>query len=346
MAPTLVFTGQHPGLEASDHGLDPFPCFHLGCPGQDDPHAHVGMVSKALFPIMARAAPSLVIVQGDTSSALGGALAAKLAQVPIAHVEAGLRSHNRRHPWPEEEFRIAIDRDSDLLFAPTELSAANLRRDRAGGRIFVTGNSGIDALEKKRAALRDPCAGDLPRLLVTCHRRENWAVGIDSIAAALKTLAIEGVIAIHMVLHPNPTLSRRVRELLDGIDNISFREPCGHSELLDSMVGADLVLSDSGGMQEEATALGVPLLVLRERTERPEAIACGTVEIVGTGPDRIVAAVRRRLKTRGAPAPARPFGDGRASERISAIIEQWLRERDEVRLPPISSTCPRQLGNW
>ena len=296
----------------------------LDCPGQSDPHAHAGAISKALLPVLISASPDLVVVQGDTSSALGGALAAKMAGFPIAHVEAGLRSHDRRRPWPEEEFRIAIDRDSDLLFAPTELSVANLRRERVGGVVHLTGNSGIDAALSIRRRLDSPCPKPGASLLVTCHRRENWGAGISGIAAALRTIAREKFPRVEVVLHPNPELSRHIINLLSGETGIVLRQPCSHSEMVEAMVASDLVLSDSGGIQEEAAALGVPLLVLRERTERPEAIACGTMELVGTDPNCIVSAVRRRLGSNSPPVEALPFGDGRAGERIAAIVSEWL----------------------
>ena len=302
----------------------------LDCAGQADPHAHVGAVSKAIVPALCAAAPDLVVVQGDTSSALGGALAAKMAGTPLAHVEAGLRSHDRRRPWPEEEFRIAIDRDSDLLFAPTELSVANLRRERVRGEIHVTGNSGIDAALAVRRGL-DARAGQAgPTLLVTCHRRENWGRGIGGIAAALRTISASGSVQVEVVLHPNPDLSRHIRNLLAGEAHITLRTPCRHSEMIEAMVASDLVLSDSGGIQEEAAAFGVPLLVLREKTERPEGIACGTLELVGTDPDCIVRAVRRRLSANARTIEALPFGDGRASERIADIIDEWLCEKGKL----------------
>lgn len=338
LAPALVFTGQHPGLKAADYELDAYPSFRLDCPGQNDPTEHAEMVSNALLPILARVVPDLVLVQGDTSSALGGALAARLVQLPLGHVEAGLRSHSRRHPWPEEGFRIAIDRDSCLLFAPTELSAANLRREGLPGRIHVTGNSGIDALQLKRPSLRERVGAAAPRLLVTCHRRENWERGIETISAALARLAGEDGLAIDCIVHPNPAISRRMHELLGGVELISLREPCSHRMLLEAMALADLVLSDSGGIQEEASVLGVPLLVLRDRTERPEAIACGNVELVGTATERIVRGVRKRLRCRAAVHGSRPFGDGRASERIAQIITDWLDERSgESQSPPVTN---------
>ena len=317
----------------------------LTCAGQDDPHAHVGAVTKAVLPVLCDILPRLVIVQGDTSSALGGALAAATARIPLAHVEAGLRSHNCRHPWPEEEFRIAIDRQADLLFAPTELSAANLAREGICARVHVTGNSGIDALLPIAAQKRRQARSNQRRLLVTCHRRENWGQSLEAVAAALKGIAVEGVGRIDMVLHPNPALARRILELLSGVPGLRFSPPRGHREMIDAMLEADLVLSDSGGMQEEAAALGVPLLVLRDTTERPEAIACGTVELVGTDPERIVRAVRRRLKSPRDCSAASPFGDGRAGERIAAIIEGWMREKEEALSPQIKAV-PRTAHSW
>lgn len=332
-----MFTGQHPKLDLCDYYLDPCSAVQLDCAGKEDPHAHVETVTKALLPILAATAPRLVVVQGDTSSAIGGALAAGVAGIPIAHVEAGLRSHDRRHPWPEEEFRMAIDADAELLFAPTELSAANLRRERARGRIHVTGNSGIDAVLAIRESVARPAPGSKPRLLVTCHRRENWAEGISGVARALRMIASEGLARIEIILHPNPVLARRVRELLLGEPQIAFRPPCGHAETIAAMLRSALVLSDSGGMQEEAAALGVPLLVLRERTERPEAVASGSLELVGTDSDRIVAAVRRWLRGGPKPAPALPFGDGRAGQRIAGIIEEWLWEAGALSPPATSA---------
>jgi UDP-N-acetylglucosamine 2-epimerase (non-hydrolysing) len=276
--------------------------------------------------------PSLVVVQGDTGSALGGALAANFSGIPVAHVEAGLRSHDLRRPWPEEEFRVAIDRDSELLFAPTELSAANLRRERITGQIHVTGNSGIDAVIGFRES---GCAGKPdapPRLLVTCHRRENWGDGLCGVAAALTQVSNEAIARIDVLLHPNPALSATVRQLLLPARKIRFREACGHSATIAAMRESSLVLSDSGGMQEEAATLGVPLLVLRDKTERPEAIASGNIELVGTDPERIVKAVRRRL-ARSSPVPSLPFGDGRAGQRIAAIIAGWLAHKDRISEP-------------
>jgi len=327
LPPSIIFTGQHPDLDPVDFGLDGYAGARLDCPGQQDPHAHVGSVSRAVATVLAQHKARLVVVQGDTSSALGGALGARLAGVPVGHVEAGLRSHDRRNPWPEEEFRIAIDRDSELLFAATELSAANLRRERARGAIHVTGNTGIDAVLANRTSPGTRQRGDTPRLLVTCHRRENWGDGLAAIAAAIRRIADDGIARVELILHPNPFVSSQMRSMLLGQPGVAFRHACTHIEAIGAMLRSDLVLSDSGGIQEEATALGVPLLVLRRTSERPEAIASGNVELVGTDPDRIVSAVRRRLAQNENAPGALPFGDGRAGERIAAIIGEWLGDR-------------------
>ena len=335
IAPLLVFTGQHPALRPADFGLDRFPCLLLGCPGREDPHAHVRAVTGALLPTLADL-PDLLIVQGDTSSALGGALAGFTAGIPVAHVEAGLRSHDTHLPWPEEEYRTAIDADAELLFAPTELAAANLRAERAEGEIYVTGNSGIDAvLETARGlppALRD---GGTRKVLVTCHRRESWNEGLEGIAAALTKLADDGVL-VDVILHPNAFVADRMKGLLAGRRGVTLLNPCGHDEVLRRMRDADLLLSDSGGIQEEAPALGVPLLVLRNKTERPEGIAAGCAQLVGTDTRRILDAARRLLSDPGALAtmsrPCFPYGDGRAGERIAAIVVDWLGRTAVTRL--------------
>lgn len=332
LAPTIVLTGQHPGLDPAPHGLDAYPLIYLDCQGRQDPHLHVREVARAFAPTL-RSPTGLLVVQGDTSSALGGALAAQAAGIPLAHVEAGLRSHDRARPWPEEEFRIAIDEHADLLFAPTELSAANLRREGARGEIHVSGNTAIDALlarSPKRHVQRQPGP---PRLLVTCHRRESWGAGVRAIAEALRDIAADGHAIIDVLVHPNPSVAGLMWSLLDGVPRVHLLPPCSHDGMLELMAASDLILSDSGGVQEEAAALGTPLLVLRERTERPEAIVSGNMVLVGTERERIIGAVRRLL---GNPAalqamarPAMPFGDGSAATRIAAIIQRWLGSRDQ-----------------
>jgi UDP-N-acetylglucosamine 2-epimerase (non-hydrolysing) len=325
-------TGQHPGLELADHDLAGFSATPLLCPGQADPMLHADLVRVALKRHLAMDRPELLVVQGDTSSALGGARAAREAGVPLAHVEAGLRTHDPNMPWPEEENRVTIDRLADLLFAPTSANAANLRRDKVGGEVHVTGNSAIDALTALIGPLPvKPRRRWLPRrsfsLLVTCHRRENWGQGLDGLAAALIELSGKRIHS-RLLLPPNPTITERMNQLLRAHAGIELLPPLSHAATIEAMRDADLVLSDSGGMQEEAPALGAPLLVLRDKTERPEGLASGTMMLVGTDPKRIVAAVERLRRNRAEldemRRPALPFGDGHAGPRIAAHCLAFL----------------------
>jgi UDP-N-acetylglucosamine 2-epimerase (non-hydrolysing) len=277
----------------------------------------------------------LVLVQGDTTSAVAGAFAARDCDIPIGHVEAGLRSFDLRQPHPEEGHRIAIDALSDLLFAPTGAAAENLRREgRAKGRIWVTGNTGIDALLQTRARLerRDVAADDGRRLiLVTCHRCENQGEPIRAVCEALKRLVRELPVRIAAPLHLNRHNRRAMEEALAGTEHVELMEPLDYEAMVRLMDQSWLILTDSGGLQEEAPALGKPLLVLRNVTERPEALATGNIELVGTDTGRIVAAVAGLLadgnKYARMSRPAFPFGDGHAAERIAAAIDSWLTER-------------------
>lgn len=287
------------------------------------------------------------MVQGDTSSALGGALAGFTAGVPVAHVEAGLRTHDPLLPFPEEEYRIAIDAGANLLLAPTEGAAENLRNEQVAGEIHVTGNTSIDAVLAIASTLppRAP-SGDKPRVLVTAHRRESWGEGLRSIAGALRRLA--NLAAIDFVLPPDPHMAASIRGDLDGVDGIRLVEPCDHRELVRRIRDSDLLLSDSGGIQEEAPALGVPLLVLRAKTERPEGIACGSAILVGTSTERIVSETRRLLEDpailAAKRAPSFPYGKGDAGPRIAAIVEDWLRGRETS--SPRPSRISRTVDFW
>lgn len=341
--PTLVLTGQHPHLQAREFGLAGFPAAHLNCRGEQDPHSHVGKVTAAMRPLL-EDAPDLLIVQGDTSSALGAALAGFMAGVPVAHVEAGLRTHDPLLPWPEEEYRTAIDAQADLLFAPTQAAAENLRAEQVPGEVHVTGNTGVDALLAVETKLpprrfRD---GGTPRLLVTCHRRESWGAGLQSVSRAIADLANATPARIDVVLHPNPHVAAMIREQLDGRSGISLLPPASHSDLIRMIRDSDLVLSDSGGIQEEAPSLGTPLLVLRDKTERPEAVVSGNARLVGTSADAIVSETRRLLDNPVELASmARrcfPFGDGRSGPRIAGIVAHWLEGRVNVNQPLIRGT--------
>jgi len=324
--PRLLFTGQHP-LDPADHGLESFDRVALDCPGKRNPLAHSDAVARAMADVLADP-PVMLVVQGDTSSALGGAMAAYAAGVPIAHVEAGLRSFDPAMPWPEEQNRIAIDRLATLLFAPTATSAANLRADGVSGAISVTGNTGIDALVAmldRLGPVEPRAASDRLRLLVTCHRRENWGRPMRSVAAALNHLA--EAVDIRVVLHTNPAMAEAMRRALKPNPTVELLAPLGHAEMIAAMRCADVLLSDSGGVQEEAPALGIPLLVLRDKTERPEGIASGNMILAGTDRDRIIALVLRLTdpEIRAAMSrPSLPYGDGQSGPRIAAAMLAWI----------------------
>lgn len=336
LAPRLIFTGQHK-LDPSDHGLEDHDHVAIDCPGRRNPLAHAHAVAARLRQCLSDP-PALLVVQGDTSSALGGALAGFDAAIPVAHVEAGLRSFDPAMPWPEEGNRVTIDRLSSLMFAPTSTSAANLRAEDVKGEVIVTGNSGIDALfamlDRLGPAERPVPTGRL-RLLVTCHRRENWGRPMRSVAAALDHLARRQVATIRVILHPNPAVAETMRKALRGTPGIELLAPLDHLAMIAEMRRAEVLLSDSGGVQEEAPALGIPLLVLREKTERPEGIASGNMILAGTDRDRIIALVMRMTDPAVRAAMSRPnlpFGDGKAGPRIAAAIVDWLERRSGLLL--------------
>jgi UDP-N-acetylglucosamine 2-epimerase (non-hydrolysing) len=337
-APMLFVTGQHAGLELADHDLAGFPAIALACPGQIDPMLHADLVRGAVRRLLPTPSPELIVVQGDTSSALGGALAAHEAGIPLAHVEAGLRTHDSNQPWPEEQNRVTIDRLSDILFAPTSSNASNLRREQVGGQILITGNSGIDALARLVGPLPPkPKRRWWPKstfnLLVTCHRRENWLAGLDHLAHALCRLVEHGVRS-NLLLPPNPRVTARMTRLVGGVAGIRLSPPLSHAATIQAMREADRVLSDSGGMQEESPALGVPMLILRDKTERPEGLANGTMELVGTDRDRIVERVlhlrRHKAALKDMRRPFLPFGDGQAAPRIARHCLEFLDEKADA----------------
>lgn len=278
---------------------------------------------------------ALVLVHGDTTSAAAGALAALDCRIPLAHVEAGLRSFDLDQPWPEEGHRVAIDALAELLFAPTDGAASNLRAEaRVAGRVFVTGNSGIDALLRTRARLPTPAESpthERRQVLVTCHRRENQGAPASAVCKTIRRMVAELPVRVAAALHLNPLVRGPIEAELGGLDHVELLQPQGYESMVGLMDSSWLILTDSGGLQEEAPALGKPVLVLRNLTERPEALASGNLELVGTDPDRIFAAVAGLLsdpeKYARMARPAFPFGDGRASERIAEAVGEWLAER-------------------
>ncbi|TVV69726.1 non-hydrolyzing UDP-N-acetylglucosamine 2-epimerase [Sphingomonas solaris] len=332
IAHRLVATGQHAALfhqTLAAFGVAADADFGLLVPGQSI-EALAASVSAAVTAEIARDRPDLLIVQGDTTSAWAAALAADAAGVPVGHVEAGLRSGDPLLPWPEERNRIEIDRVATLLFAPTPVALANLRDEPdVHGVAAITGNTGIDALLMMRDRLGPPDPRpDARRLvLVTAHRRENIGAGIAGICAAIVRLTARGDIAVALPVHPNPAVQAQVVAALGDVSHVSLLAALDYPAMVRMMTQAHLILSDSGGVQEEAPALGVPLLVLRENSERPEAVAAGNASIVGTDPDRILAAATRLLDDPAAHAamarPAFPFGRGDAADTIVDLIEGW-----------------------
>lgn len=273
--------------------------------------------------------PDWVLTQGDTTTAMVGALAAFYRQIKVGHVEAGLRTWDKFQPFPEEINRKIADAVCDLHFAPTAQSRENLLREAVNSNsIIVTGNTVIDALLEVAAKDYDWNSGELAEvphgkriILVTAHRRENFGPPLHAICRALKEVAarIPDVQIVYPV-HLNPNVQQVVRAELGGIPNITLLPPLDYLPLVQLMKASHLVLTDSGGLQEEAPGLGKPVLVLREVTERPEGVEAGTVQLVGTNKDRIVAATMRLLEDaaeydRMARA-VNPYGDGKASQRI------------------------------
>ena len=287
--------------------------------------------------VMDAEAPDWVVVQGDTTSAMTAALCAYYRQIPVCHVEAGLRSGDIRQPWPEEVNRKVITAIAALHCAPTETAAAALAGENADpAAIHVTGNTVIDALRWMTGRIgREPelVAGlaEVERrfagkrlIAVTCHRRESFGAGMEAIATALSRIAARGDVALVFPLHPNPAVSEVMRERLGGVDNLALLQPLDYPQFARLLSISTLVLTDSGGVQEEAPALDTPVLVMREATERPEGVAAGTAKLVGTDPDRIVAEVERLLTDEGArqrmARTHNPFGDGRSAARIVELL--------------------------
>ena len=287
--------------------------------------------------VMDELRPARVIVQGDTATAMAGALAAYYRKVPVDHVEAGLRSGNIYHPWPEEINRRIIGTIASLHFAPTEVSqAALLGENTPAGRVYVTGNTVIDALHwvTARIAAEPKLASGLADLEarfagkriigVTSHRRENFGEGMAGIADAIRRIAARPDTAVIFPVHLNPNVRKVMNEALAGIDTIALIEPLDYPHFARLLSISEIMLTDSGGVQEEAPALGKPVLVMRETTERPEGVAAGTAKLVGTDSDVIVTEISTLLDDSHAyEAMARahnPFGDGRSSQRIVELI--------------------------
>ncbi len=302
------------------------------------------ITSKALLgmeKVLAKAQPDLVLVHGDTSTTFAGALAAFYAKVTVGHVEAGLRTYDRYSPFPEEMNRTLVGDLAQLHFCPTPANRDNLAREGIKRGVFLTGNTVIDALKttvRRDFTFRTQALNTLDYVgkklvLVTCHRRENYGEPMTHIMSALRRLALDFP-DIEMVypVHLSPVVQEAAHSHLDGLENVHLIEPLDVLEMHNLMARAYLVMTDSGGLQEEAPALGKPVLVLRRETERPEAVAAGTARLAGTGEDDVYAMARELLTDPAAydkmARAVNPYGDGRACERIADAIEYHFGLRD------------------
>ncbi|WP_238154360.1 non-hydrolyzing UDP-N-acetylglucosamine 2-epimerase [Ornithinimicrobium sufpigmenti] len=337
---TTVVTGQHREMLdqvneifgiVPDHDLDVF------AHGQGL-NTLMAKVFERLDPVLERERPDALIVQGDTSTVAGASIAAFYRQIPVVHVEAGLRSGNIHSPFPEEANRKLTSQVTTLHLAPTPTSKQNLLREAIDeSTVVVTGNTVIDALfhtVEQGLPITDPRLADLvareaPLLLVTSHRRENWGGAMEGVGRALRHLA-EAFPDVTTVLpaHRNPIVREAVLPHLEGLDNVVVTEPLAYGEFTRVMAASTVVLTDSGGVQEEAPSLGKPVLVMRENTERPEAVDAGTVRLIGTDQQRIIDEVTSLFTNEAAYAEmanaVNPYGDGRAAARSIAALEHLL----------------------
>jgi UDP-N-acetylglucosamine 2-epimerase (non-hydrolysing) len=314
----------------------------------------VWTIGRWVSDLIRRRQPDVVLVQGDTATAMAAGLAGYYSSIPVAHVEAGLRTYDNHAPWPEEGTRRMLDSISDLHFAPTQLSAANLAREGiASSSIHVTGNTCIDALRwaisrADRAHPAELSPSRQRRVLVTCHRRESIPDGIEAIARAVRELARSNPdVRFQFVLHPSPAVQRAVFDQLAdaAAENIDLLPACDYVTFVTMLSEAYLILTDSGGVQEEATALGAPLLVVNPRTARQEGLTVGTAAIVGTDVTDIVVAAQRLLDDLALRAematPDDAYGDGMAGERIAAILATTIRGDRERETEPGFLNDPR-----
>ncbi|HEY1774561.1 MAG TPA: UDP-N-acetylglucosamine 2-epimerase (non-hydrolyzing) [Solirubrobacteraceae bacterium] len=287
-------------------------------------------IGNWLSDLIRRTRPDLLLVQGDTATAMATALAGYFARVPVAHIEAGLRSHDNYAPWPEEGTRRMVDTVADIHFAPTEHAAENLLREGIDpSSVHVTGNTGIDALHWVLAQRHSQpaAAPERRRVVITCHRRESIPYGLEAVGRAVRKLAqLYPDVTFQFVCHPSPAVTQAVGAAL-GLGrplNIEMIPPCDYATFVGMLAEAHLVITDSGGIQEEAPVLGTPVLVVSARTDRQEGISAGTAEMVGPESVRIVAAAAALLDDDERHAemaePHHAFGDGRAGERIAAVL--------------------------
>ncbi len=278
--------------------------------------------------------PDIVLVHGDTTTSFAAALAAFYEKIPVGHVEAGLRSFDRYSPFPEEMNRLMTGRIAEYHFSPTKNNVANLAAEGITRNVYITGNTGLDSLRYtirpehvfESEKLRDASLFESEKLIVmTAHRRENIGEGLDNIARAVRRIAEEFPnVRIIDPMHPNPAVRRSLEPVLGDLPNVTLIDPVGVADMHNLLSRADLCLTDSGGLQEEAPALGLPVLVLRNETERPEAAEAGTVKVIGVDEEVVYAETKRLLTDKSAydamANAVNPYGDGHASEKIADIL--------------------------
>jgi len=339
----VCVTGQH--REMLDQVLDWFqmkPAYDLSVMKKNQSLSDItSRILTRMDEVLSASRPNLVLVHGDTSTTFAGALAAFYHKIPVGHVEAGLRTHNLLSPWPEEANRQLTSVLTRFHFATTTTAQRNLQGEGvAASNIHVVGNTVVDALLETAARLKSETLElemrarfsfirqDARMILVTGHRRENFGAGFEQICAALKQLAQRKDLDIVYPVHLNPQVREPVQRVLGKIRNVHLIEPCDYMSFVWLMQRSYLILTDSGGVQEEAPSLGKPVLVMRDTTERPEAVEAGTVKLVGTDSDRILdeawALLDSTEKYRAMAERHNPYGDGRAAERIVSCLLQQL----------------------
>lgn len=329
----IVATSQH--RELLQQALSPFGLvadedLQVMTEGQTPAQVASAVIAR-LEPLLGKLRPRWTVVQGDTASAFAAAVAAFYAQVPVAHVEAGLRSGRLDAPFPEEFNRRGVAVAATLHCAPTPRAAENLRREGVSETaIAMVGNTVVDAVRfiLGKVGGRPAVKEGKPQILVTLHRRESFGTPLERVLRALRQLAEEraGKLRLIYPVHPNPNISGPARRLLHGVPGVELVPPLDYPELLRTFAASRFAVSDSGGIQEEAPSVGVPVLVVREVTERPEVVEAGWAKLVGTDAERLLAEARRLLEDDAARAAMtagpNPFGDGHAGERIATLLAQ------------------------